>query len=91
MLMKHIHKYVKLSRNVMDIEEKNMRHYRPILETLLVQREYDGRWEKLIKVLDYENSYVYNNEHGIRVTYTPEKWLVSEVFDFIMQEGTVSQ
>jgi hypothetical protein len=61
-------------------------YYKNILETQLVQREYDGRWEKLIKVLDHENSYTYGNESGSRVTYTPEKWIVAEVFDFIMQE-----
>ena len=62
---------------------KNMKG---VLETQLVQRDYDGRWEKLIKVLDHENSYTYGNEAGVKITYTPEKWIVAEVFDFIMQE-----
>ena len=62
------------------------KHMRGVLETQLVQREFDGRWEKLIKILDHENSYTYGNEAGVKVTYTPEKWVVTDVYDFIMQE-----
>jgi len=33
-----------------------------ILETQFVQRAYDGKWEKLAKVMDYDNKYVYKSE-----------------------------
>lgn len=57
-----------------------------ILETQIVQREFDQRWEKLARVLDRENTYHYVNENGIRSTLIPEKWITLEVFDFIMEE-----
>jgi len=56
-----------------------------ILETQIVQREYDGRWERIVKIMDKENSYTYTNESGISVTLIPEKWIVTEVYDFIME------
>ena len=30
-----------------------------ILETEIVQREWDKRWEQIAKIMDYENSYTY--------------------------------
>lgn len=58
-----------------------------ILETQIVQRAYDGYWEKIVKVMDYENAYTYQNESGSGVTLIPEKWLVVAVYPFIMQEA----
>jgi hypothetical protein len=57
-----------------------------ILETQIVQREYDGRWERIVKIMDKENSYTYTNESGISVTLIPEKWITTHVFDFLMEE-----
>lgn len=57
-----------------------------ILETQMVQRSYDGRWEKIAKVMDHENAYTYRNETGTSVTLIPEKWITVAVFDFIMEE-----
>jgi hypothetical protein len=57
-----------------------------ILETQLVQRSFDGRWEKIVKVMDYENSYTYGNETGTSVTLIPEKWITVAVYDFLMEE-----
>lgn len=56
-----------------------------VLETQIVQREWDKRWEKVVKIMDNENAYTYRNENGISVTLIPEKWLVLEVYDFIME------
>ena len=58
-----------------------------ILETQLVQRAYDGYYEKIVKVMDYENAYTFVNESGQRVTHTPTKWLTTAVYPFIMVEG----
>jgi hypothetical protein len=57
-----------------------------ILETQIVQRDYDKRWEKVVKVLDRENSYEYTNEAGIKMGITPEKWITTQVYDFLMEE-----
>jgi hypothetical protein len=54
-----------------------------ILETQWKQREYDGKWEKLAKIMDYDNKYVYKTESGSRMTYTPEKWATVGVFDYV--------
>lgn len=57
-----------------------------ILEEQFVQREYDGCWERIVKVIDHENAYTYQNESGVRVTHTPTKWLTVGVYPFIMEE-----
>jgi hypothetical protein len=56
-----------------------------ILETQLVQRSFDGRWEKIARVMDHENSYTYRNETGTSVILIPEKWITIGVYDFIME------
>jgi hypothetical protein len=57
-----------------------------ILESQIVQRDFDKRWEKIVKVMDYENAYSYSNENGVPVTLIPEKWLTVAVYDFLMEE-----
>lgn len=57
-----------------------------ILETQLVQRAYDGKWEKIARIPDYENSYTYVNESGVKTTSVPDKWITVKVYDFIMEE-----
>lgn len=54
-----------------------------ILETAFKQRSYDGKWEKLAKVMDYDNKYVYKSESGSNLTYIPTKWMTVGVFDFV--------
>ena len=54
-----------------------------ILETAFKQRSYDGKWEKLVKVMDYDNKYVYKSESGSNLTYIPTKWMTVGVFDFV--------
>ena len=56
-----------------------------IIETQFVQRAYDGKWEKLAKVMDYDNKYVYKTESGNRMTYVPEKWMTVGVFDLLAE------
>ena len=57
-----------------------------ILETQLVQRDFDKRWERIARVMDHENSYTYRNETGSSVKLIPEKWITVAVYDFIMYE-----
>lgn len=54
-----------------------------ILETTFRQRTYDGKWEKLAKVMDYDNKYVYKSETGSNLTYIPTKWMTVGVFDYV--------
>lgn len=56
-----------------------------ILETQLVQRDYDKRWELIAKFMDHENAYSYSSESGNKVTFIPEKWITIKVYDFIME------
>ena len=56
-----------------------------ILETQFKQREFDGKWEKLAKVMDYDNKYVYKSETGSNLTYIPTKWMTVGVFDYMME------
>jgi len=58
-----------------------------ILETQLVQRAFDGYWEKIVKVMDHENAYTFQNETGQMITLTPTKWLTVQVYPFIMEEA----
>lgn len=56
-----------------------------IIETQFVQRNFDGHWEKIARVMDHENSYTYKNETGTSVTLIPEKWITIAVYDFMME------
>jgi hypothetical protein len=56
-----------------------------ILETAWKQRDYDGKWEKLAKVMDYDNKYVYKSESGSNLTYIPTKWMTVGVFDLLAE------
>jgi hypothetical protein len=56
-----------------------------ILETQFVQRDYDGKWEKLAKVMDYDNKYVYKSESGSNLTYIPTKWMTVGVYDMLAE------
>jgi hypothetical protein len=56
-----------------------------ILETQFVQRDYDGKWEKLAKVMDYDNKYVYKSESGSNLTYIPTKWMTVGVYDMLVE------
>lgn len=55
-----------------------------VLETQFNQRAYDGKWERIAKVVDYDNQYTYSTESGSRVTLIPEKWVTIGVYDYIL-------
>lgn len=63
-----------------------------VLETQYKQRAFDGKWERIVRTLDHENKYSYTNEYGNKVTYIPEKWITTKVFDFLgeleLEDGT---
>lgn len=56
------------------------------LETQLVQRAFDGYWEKIARIKDHENSYTHTDENGRTVTLVPDKWITVAVYPFICEE-----
>lgn len=56
-----------------------------VLETQFKQRAHDGKWERIIKVMDHENKYTYSTESGSKVTLIPEKWVTVGVYDYMME------
>jgi hypothetical protein len=61
--------------------EKNMQ----ILETDFRQRAFDGKWERLGKVMDLDNTYTFVGENGNRTTLIPEKWITLGVYDYLLE------
>lgn len=57
-----------------------------ILETQFKQRAYDGKFERLGKVMDEENKYSYKTESGNVVSLIPTKWIVTGVYDYLFDE-----
>jgi hypothetical protein len=49
------------------------------------QREYDGKWEMIQKVLDHDNTYYITSESGNRVAMVPEKWITTGVYDYLIE------
>lgn len=56
-----------------------------VLEEEFKQRAFDGKWQRWIKIMDFDNAYAYTNEHGSKITLIPEKWVVSDVYDYMME------
>lgn len=56
-----------------------------ILEEQLVQRAYDGVWERIAKVEDPDNSYRYKDEAGVETVLTPTKWITIATYPFVME------
>jgi len=56
-----------------------------VLETQFKQRAFDGKWERIGKIVDFDNKYTYQTESGSRVTLIPERWVTLGVYDYIME------
>lgn len=56
-----------------------------ILETQFKQRAFDGKWERIGKIVDFDNKYTYETESGSKVTLIPEKWITLGVYDYMME------
>lgn len=52
-----------------------------ILETQHKRRAYDGKYEKIVKIVDEENKYSYKTESGSVVSLVPTKWITVDVYD----------
>ena len=60
--------------------EKNMN----ILETDFKQREFDGKWERIVNIMDYDNKYTYISENGQKISFIPTRWLTVGVYDYLL-------
>ena len=56
-----------------------------ILAEEFKQRAFDGKWERIVKIMDLDNSYSFVNENGNRTTLIPEKWVTVGVYDYLMK------
>jgi hypothetical protein len=56
-----------------------------ILETQFKQRAFDGKWERIGKIVDFDNKYAYETESGSKVTLIPERWVTLGVYDYMME------
>jgi hypothetical protein len=56
-----------------------------VLETAFKQRAFDGKWERIVKILDEDNAYSCIGENGSSMTYIPEKWVTVGVYDYLME------
>jgi hypothetical protein len=56
-----------------------------VLETQFKQRAFDGKWERIGKIMDFENKYTYQTESGSKVTLIPEKWVTLGVYDYMLE------
>lgn len=65
----------------MNFSEKTMH----VLETQFKQRAFDGKWERIVKIIDPDNAYSFVNENGNRTTLIPEKWVTVGVYDYLME------
>jgi hypothetical protein len=64
---------------------RNYEHGLNVLETQFKQREFDGKWERIAKVMDYEQKYTYVTESGQKISLIPEKWVTVGVYDYLME------
>lgn len=56
-----------------------------ILEEDFKQRAFDGKWERIGKIKDFDNSYSFVNENGQSMTHIPTKWITLGVYDYLME------
>lgn len=56
-----------------------------VLEEQFKQRAFDGKWERIVRTMDYANKYSFTNEVGNKVTYISEKWVTVGVYDYLIE------
>ena len=65
----------------MQFHEKNMK----VTAEEFKQRAYDGKWERIVKIIDEDNAYTFVGENGNRTAHIPEKWVTVGVYDYLME------
>ena len=56
-----------------------------VLETAFKQRAFDGKWERIVKIMDLDNTYTFIGENGSRMSHIPTKWVTVGVYDYLME------
>lgn len=64
---------------------KNSEKEMQVLATEFKQRAYDGKWERIVKVYDEDNTYHHINENGNRAVLVPYKWITVGVYDYLLE------
>mgnify|MGYP006284502141 FL=1 len=49
------------------------------------QRAFDGKWERIVKIMDLENIYTFIGENGSRMSHIPTKWVTVGVYDYMLE------
>ena len=49
------------------------------------QRAFDGKWERIVKIMDLDNTYTFIGENGSRMSHIPTKWVTVGVYDYLME------
>ena len=49
------------------------------------QRAFDGKWERIVKIMDLDNTYTFIGENGSRMSHIPTKWITVGVYDYLME------
>ena len=45
----------------------------------------DGKWERIVKIMDLDNTYTFIGENGSRMSHIPTKWITVGVYDYLME------
>ena len=56
-----------------------------ILAEEFKQRAFDGKWERIVKIMDLDNTYTFIGENGSRMSHIPTKWITVGVYDYLME------
>ena len=56
-----------------------------ILAEEFKQRAFDGKWERIVKIMDLDNTYTFIGENGSRMSHIPTKWVTVGVYDYLME------
>ena len=49
------------------------------------QRAFDGKWERIVKIMDLDNTYTFIGENGSRMSHIPTKWITAGVYDYMLE------
>lgn len=49
------------------------------------QREFDGKWMKMVRHKDFHNRYSYKNDKGYQVNIIPDIWVIEGIYDLYME------
>lgn len=54
-----------------------------VIEYDFHQRAFDGKWERLAKIVDTSKRYSFKDQDGRHVSLVPTKWITVGVYDLL--------